>query len=95
MNLGQAVAVCLYELVREDKDVLPADTPQLATAEKIERLTGLLFQSLQASGYVKPRTASSTEKKLMHLVHRLQLPADDADIWMGMLRKIVWKLRQP
>ncbi|HYL95328.1 MAG TPA: hypothetical protein VET69_05930 [Terriglobales bacterium] len=43
---------------------------------------------------MKPRTAASTEEKLRRLVRRLQLPAQDTEVWMGMLRQIVWKLQQ-
>src|SRR5512147_2932599 len=38
MNLGQAVAVCLYELVREAKTAPPAQTPLAASAD-LERIT--------------------------------------------------------
>ena len=45
MNLGQAVAVCLYELVRSSAAVAAA--PQVrerATAEEEERLSERLFE---------------------------------------------------
>ena len=94
MNLGQAVAVCLYELTREASISSAGPVPELATAEEMERITALLFQALEASGYVKPRTAGSAEEKLRRLMRRLHLTAGDAETWMGMLRQIVWKLRQ-
>jgi tRNA/rRNA methyltransferase len=94
MNLGQAVAVCLYELVRDESAAADAQARKPATAEQSERLTALLFEALSASGYVKPRTAASSEEKLRRLVRRLQLPAEDAEIWLGMLRQIAWKLRR-
>jgi tRNA/rRNA methyltransferase len=94
MNLGQAVAVCLYELTREENATASIQTPKTASAGEIERITALMFQALTASGYVKPRTAASTEEKLRRLVRRLQLPAEDAEVWMGMLRQMVWKLQQ-
>ena len=92
MNLGQAVAVCLYELARLPAAVPAAEAPKLATAGQVERITALLFQALAASGYVKPRAASSTEEKVRRLVRRLQMPAEDAEIWLGILRQITWKL---
>lgn len=94
MNLGQAVAVCLYELSRLPATAPAAEAPKLATAGQVERITALLFQALQASGYVKPRTASSTEEKVRRLVRRLQIPAEDAEIWLGILRQMAWKLGQ-
>lgn len=94
MNLGQAVAVCLYELARGKDTAASSKPPKLADSGEIERITALLFQALTASGYVKPRTTASTEEKLRRLVRRLQLREEDAEIWMGMLRQIVWKLMQ-
>jgi len=92
MNLGQAVAVCLYELVRSGKP--PAQEKQkLAAAAETERMTAMLLEALHASGYVKPRSAEATEEKVRRLIRRLQLPAEDAAVWLGMLRQIIWKLR--
>lgn len=92
MNLGQAVAVCAYELAREEPDPTPGSPPESASAGEIERFTALLLQALEASGYVKPRTTASSEAKLRRLVRRLQVPAADAETWLGMLRQINWKL---
>ncbi|HKU23044.1 MAG TPA: TrmJ/YjtD family RNA methyltransferase [Terriglobales bacterium] len=92
MNLGQAVAVCLYELARLPASTPAAEAPKLATAGQLERVTALLFQALDASGYVKPSTSASTEQKVRRLVRRLEMPADDIEIWLGMLRQIAWKL---
>jgi tRNA/rRNA methyltransferase len=94
MNLGQAVAVCLYELSREEPQNKPGGPLQTASAGEIERFTALLFQALQASGYVKARTAASSKEKLRRLALRLQLPARDAETWLGILRQINWKLGQ-
>jgi tRNA/rRNA methyltransferase len=98
MNLGQAVAVCLYELVRETgtaekKRPRPAVEEPKAQAGEIERLTQLLCQVLGASGYIKPRVARATEEKLRRMLHRLDLSASDAELWLGMLRQIQWKLK--
>lgn len=94
MNLGQAVAVCLYELVRSEGAPTTSKAPRFATAAEMERITALLFATLSASGYVKPGIAASTEQKLRRLVRRLRLPSEDAEIWLGMLRQIAWKLGQ-
>jgi len=98
MNLGQAVAVCLYELVRGQKTapakIVPekrAKTP--AASGDVERLTQLLFKVLDASGYVKPRAAAATEGNLRRMLRRMQLDASDTVLWLGILRQIAWKLR--
>ena len=93
MNLGQAVAVCLYELARGSH---PAPTPeriQPAIAGDVERLTAVLHEALRASGYLKPGAAAPTEEKLRRLVRRLHLSSADAEVWLGMLRQILWKLQ--
>ena len=88
MNLGQAVAVCLYELSRKETVVEP-ETRQAATSETLDRMTGLLLEILETCGYLH---SSSTEEKTRRLIRRLNLPAHDAEVWMGMLRQIRWKL---
>ncbi len=95
MNLGQAVAICLYELRRSDAEenarFAPAPT---ASAEDHERFTALLVELLSRSGYIHERTSSSTELKIRRLIRRLPLPAADAETWLGIFRQILWKLKQ-
>ena len=95
MNLGQAVAVCLYEMARAPSVVPPEENMELATADKMEQITELLFETLRISGYVKPGTDKMFEKKTRQLVLRFKLEAYDARLLLGMLRQIVWKLRLP
>ncbi|HEX7423488.1 MAG TPA: TrmJ/YjtD family RNA methyltransferase [Terriglobales bacterium] len=97
MNLGQAVAVCLYELVRGQKTAPATTAPgkkekTSATSGDVERLTQALFKVLGASGYVRPRAAAATEENLRRMVRRMELNANDTDLWLGMLRQIAWKL---
>jgi TrmH family RNA methyltransferase len=92
MNLGQAVAVCLYELIRSDKADAPAARPKLANSAEISRISATLLESLQLSGYVKPGTAKSTDEKIRRLLRRLHLQSEDSVVLLGMLRKILWKM---
>jgi TrmH family RNA methyltransferase len=98
MNLGQAVAVCLYELIRRApaKAAPPKHGPKKektsATSGDVERVTHALFEILQASGYVKPRAAAATEENLRRMIRRMELNVNDTDMWLGMLRQIAWKL---
>jgi tRNA/rRNA methyltransferase len=94
MNLGQAVAVCLYELVRDAKAVPRTEGKQQATASEAERISAVLLDVLRASGYVQPDAAAATEEKVRRLVRRLNLQASDAEVLLGMLRQIAWKVRQ-
>lgn len=95
MNLGQAVAVCLYELSRgSGSSVLPrSETP--ASAGDLERMTTLILEALRVSGYLKPRANAEAEEKLRRLVYRLRLSSADATVWLGMVRKIARKLGLP
>lgn len=93
MNLGQAVAVCLYELMRESKTVRLPEKTESAMAGEIERITGVLFNVLRATRYWNPGAGAATEEKVRRLVRRLRLQAADAEVLLGMLRQILWKLR--
>ena len=93
MNLGQAVAVCLYELARGSRTAPPAEKHAHVSAGEVERITAVLLDALRSSGYLKPRSAAATEEKLRRLVRRLRLSSPDAELWLGMLRQILWKLR--
>jgi tRNA/rRNA methyltransferase len=92
MNLGQAVAICMYELARSRKTAAVRNGSAPAAAGDLERLTRVLFEVLGASGYVKPRVAAATEAKLRRMVRRMNLSESDAEVWLGMLRQMQWKL---
>ena len=93
MNLGQAVAVCLYELGRDSKAAQQPEKLQRASAGEVERISEVLLEALRASGYVNPRAEALTEDKVRRLVRRLSLQAGDAELWLGMLRQMLWKIR--
>lgn len=94
MNLGQAVAVCCYELSREEAAAkLPAlGPPDVAPAENLERLSSVLMDLLVRSGYAQEHTSESTELKIRRLVRRLQIAPHDSEVLLGMLRQVLWKL---
>jgi tRNA/rRNA methyltransferase len=93
MNLGQAVALCLYELARDPKaaKARPVEIAA-ATAGETEQITAMLIEVLERSGYVNPVTAGSTEEKVRRLVRRLDIAGRDAPVLLGMLRQILWKV---
>jgi tRNA/rRNA methyltransferase len=101
MNLGQAVAVCLYELARDNKSVRQSEKLVAAAAADLERLTTTLFDALYSSGYVKPGPKTKTvpqspalaTEKIRRFVRRLNLSAEDAELFLGIVRQILWKLR--
>jgi TrmH family RNA methyltransferase len=94
MNLGQAVAVCLYELSRDSKAAAPRpEKRERATAGEVERIHRVLLEALHASGYVNPSAADTIEEKVRRLVRRLSLQTGDAELLLGMLRQLLWKIR--
>ena len=92
MNLGQAVAVCLYEIARNVNGERPAEEMPRASAGEVEMITSILLDSLRVSGYVKPGTEVVMEEKARRLVRRMNLQPGEATVWLGMLRQIAWKL---
>lgn len=100
MNLGQAVAVCLYELARETDanragKKAPSKTQKLqpAAAGELERITAMLIDALRASGYLGEHSVAAKEEKIRRMVRRLELSSADAEIWLGMLRQMLWKMK--
>jgi tRNA C32,U32 (ribose-2'-O)-methylase TrmJ len=91
--LGQAVAVCLYELARDPKAAKSGEKVELARADVVERMTGYLFEALEESGYFSLRIVPDVRERVRRLVRRLNLPARDADVWLGVMHQIVWKLK--
>ncbi len=101
MNLGQAVAVCVYEIARAPKPTPQPEKDTPAIGADLERLTSLMLDVLGASSYLKThpsagskaRSAAPTDEKIRRLVRRLNLSAKDAELFLGILRQILWKLR--
>jgi TrmH family RNA methyltransferase len=91
MNLGQAAAVSLFELVRNDVTT-PAPTAQQPSAGDLERLTTLLQEVLEVSGYSKRHPANCDPAQVRRLVRRMSLEPQDAPVWMGILRQLLWKM---
>lgn len=95
MNLGQAVAVCLYEIARGGlpKAAVPKARKPAAAAD-VEQITRLLIDAARESGYTKPTVATSSEQKIRRMVRRLKLTDGDASLWLGLLRQVLWGLRR-
>ena len=91
MNLGQAVAVCLYELSRAATSNEHASHKSVANAAENERFASVLLDALRTSGYAKADT-KFFEKNVRQLVRRFSLSSDDAHTVLGMLRQMRWKM---
>ena len=92
MNLGQAVAVCLYELTRaglEGARELPVLHEAAATAQDRERLTQLLLDVMHATGYTRRYPHNSDAPVVRRLVQQLGATHLEAMTWMGILRQVL------
>ena len=93
MNLGQAAAVCLYEIARDEWPASAApEAEPLADAGEAERLTGLLGEVMQLSGYTHRHPANAREPSLRRLVRRMALAPGDAAVWSGVLKAMLRRL---
>jgi TrmH family RNA methyltransferase len=92
MNLAQAVAVCLYELVRVGEGAVEIQKLTAAPAGELDRITEGLLDILCTSGYMKSASPSA-EEKIRRMVRRLNLDERDAELWLGILRQIAWKVK--
>jgi TrmH family RNA methyltransferase len=105
MNLGQAVAVCLYELTRGKRSFEEgtrrapfAEGGQgkrpSAKMETVERITESMLECLLKSGYVAARSEGLAEEKLRRMLRRFAWDAEDAEVFLGMVRKMKEKIEE-
>jgi TrmH family RNA methyltransferase len=99
MNLGQAVAVCCYELARAGAVAArsPASRIHLsdpANAQSLEHVFERAARVLDTVGYLKPKSRAATLVKLRRLLLDLGLTNNDVKILGGVLAQIEWKLEQ-
>jgi TrmH family RNA methyltransferase len=94
MNLGQAVAICLYELVRDSAAPLQPEEGTPASSMAFERIYENLLTALQASGYPKLNSSDTFQAAVRRMVYRFRLHTGDAEFFLGMLRQIVWRLKK-
>ncbi len=97
MNLGQSVAVCLYELTREGLEgsrEIPTLHEAAATADDRERLTQLLLDVMHVTDYTRRFPANASEPLVRQLTLQLGTSHREAMTWMGILRQILWRERK-
>ena len=95
MNLGQSVAVCLWELARDGVSasaIAAEDVP--ADSAAADRFEAVLREGLAATGYEAKFPANCGEEMTRRLVRRLRLNRKDVEIWTGIWRQVLWKLRK-
>ena len=97
MNLGQAVAVCAYELARAGVIAVP---PPLVTVHRsepanqqaLEHILERATQLLDVAGYFQPKSRAAMLLKLRRLLLDLNLTCNDVRVLGGVMRQVAWKL---
>jgi tRNA/rRNA methyltransferase len=96
MNLGQAVAVCLYELAcRGDAGGQGAEAVigELGAASgELDRLAGVIEEAMAASGYSPRSMQAANRHDLRLLLRRMALSKQDTRRILGLFRRILWRL---
>jgi TrmH family RNA methyltransferase len=95
MNLGQAVAVCLYELAcRTLCASEPVPAASAAPSAMLDRLAGLIEETMTAAGYSPRAMQPANRHDLRVLLRRLAPSALDSRRMLGLFRRILWRLNR-
>lgn len=96
MNLGHAVAVCLYELIREVPEQAGAEAAAEAQAAarsaELERLAELIEETMAAARYSPAAMQEANRHDLRLLLRRITLSPTDLRRILGLFRRILWRL---
>lgn len=107
MNLGQAVAVCLYELTARafetgtapaageraaDRSEEAAQKDDLATSATLDLLAGVIDQVMSAAEYSPLEMRAANRHDLRLLLRRLTLTERDAHRILRLFRRVLWRV---
>jgi tRNA/rRNA methyltransferase len=97
MNLGQAVAVCAYELVRAGivstrPPSVAAHRSEPANQQALDHIFAHATQILDASGYFHPKSRAAMLLKLRRTLLDLDLTCNDVRVLGGVLSQVGWKI---
>ena len=99
MNLGQAVAVCAYELTRSGIMTVPppevaVHRSEPASQQALDHIFEHAVSVLDASGYFHPKSRAAMLLKLRRTLLDLNLTCNDVRVLGGVLSQVGWKLDQ-
>ena len=101
MNLGQAVAVCLYELASRafpSESVGVAEKPQDSTpaapSGNLDLLGGLVEETMITAGYSPAAMRAANRHDLRLLLRRLAPTERETRRMLGLFRRILWRLKR-
>ena len=94
LNLGQAVAVCLYALsTHTSPPETWESTPAPATSAQLNHLADLIEETMQAAGYSPANMHSANQHDTHLLLRRLRFADRDIRRVLGFFRRVLWRLR--
>ncbi len=101
MNLGQAVAVCLYELAArgESHPELPGESttevdPPPATSGELDRLAGVIEEVMLGAGYSPQEMQAANRHDLRLLLRRLEINGAGTRRALGLFRRVLHKMKR-
>jgi TrmH family RNA methyltransferase len=103
MNLGQAAAVCLYELSSrtlptQDTCAVPAarasERPPAAPSSSLDLLATVIEETMLAARYSPRSMQAANRHDLRLLLRRLAPTPRDTRRILGLFRRILWRLNQ-
>jgi tRNA/rRNA methyltransferase len=96
MNLGQAAAVCLYELACAGmrNTIEPATQAPTITSVNLDRLAGLIEETMLAARYSAESMHETNRHDLRVLLRRFNLSPLDSRRILGLFRRILNRLTQ-
>lgn len=97
MNLGQAVAVCLYELcvrAAAPEERIEERASLTATSERLVLLAGVVEETMRGAGYSPRGMEPANRHDLRLMLRRLTLTARDTRRILGLFRRILWRLKR-
>lgn len=95
MNLGQAVAVCCYELVREPaQQGIETRLPEQATARAVSIALGLSLEILRRIDFILPGNEDDLTRRLRATFMRFGMRHYDVEMLCGILNRIKRELEE-
>jgi tRNA/rRNA methyltransferase len=89
INLGQSVAICCYELVREPawREIVPRPT-EAATAGAVDRALLLALETLQKVDFILPGNEPDLTRRLRTAFMKFRMSRYDVEMLCGILSRI-------
>ncbi len=94
LNLAQAVALCCYELFRQqpgNSERIPSEEP--ASLDAMESYLEQLASLLREVGYLHPQSQTSCMTKFRQLLYRSSPSASEMALLRGVVPQIKWALQ--